>query len=273
MKNEKEEVEEYFDKYAKMYNSGKYPSVMNTNPRAAMGFADDITWHFMLKYLPKNKDINILDAGSGDGYWAQKLIEQGYKHITLLDISEKMLDEAKIRLSKLKVEFETQYIKGNIIDMKELESDKFDYVFSQYDAVSYCLKPELALKELARVVKEHGYISVTLDTKFRRVPEYIESNYLEEAKILLKSNISNELGFPQYNLEWEELVECFEAANLEVIEVVGAPVFMHQIKPEILQKLVEDPQTRNELLKLELEHCTNRSLVNFAGHLQIIGNK
>jgi ubiquinone/menaquinone biosynthesis C-methylase UbiE len=273
LKNEREKVEIYFDKYAEMYNSGKYPSVMNTNPRTAMGFADDITWHFMLKYMPKNMDIKILDAGSGDGYWAQKLIEQGYKHITLLDISEKMLDEVKIRLSKLKNEFQAQYIKGNIIDMKELESDMFDYVFSQYDAVSYCLKPKLALKELARVVKKHGYISVTLDTKFRRVPEYIESNYLEEAKILLKTNISNEFGFLQYNLEWEELAECFKAAELEVIEVVGAPVFMHQIKPEILQKLVENPQNRNELLKLEFEHCTNRSLVNFAGHLQIIGKR
>lgn len=273
LKNEKEKVEEYFDKYAKMYNSSKYPHVMNTNPRSAMCFADDITWHFMLKYIPKNKDINILDAGSGNGYWAQKFIEQGYKYITLLDISEKMLEEAKVWLSKLKEKFEAQYIKGNIIDMKELESDMFDYVFSQYDAVSYCLKPELALKELARVVKKHGYVSVVLDTKFRRVSEYIESNYLEEAKILLNTNISNELGFPQYNLEWEELAGCFEAANLEVIEVVGAPVFMHQIKDEILEKLEADPHIRSELLKLELEHCTNRSLVNFAGHLQIIGKK
>ena len=271
--NENKKVEEFFDKYAKKYNSSEYPSVMNTNPRAAMGFADDITWHFMLKYIPKNKDINILEAGSGDGYCAQKFIELGYKHITLVDISEKMLDEAKIRLSKLKQKFEAQYIKGNIIDMKELKSDMFDYVFSQYDAVSYCLKPKLALKELARVVKEHGYVSVVLDTKFRRVPEYIESNYLEEAKILLNTNISNEFGFSQYNLCWEELVECFEAANLEVIEVVGAPVFMHQIKPEILMKLEENPQIRSELLRMELEHCTNRSLVNFAGHLQIIGKK
>ncbi|MFX1572339.1 MAG: methyltransferase domain-containing protein [Promethearchaeota archaeon] len=273
MKQEKAKVEEFFDKYAKRYNSGKYPSVINVNPRSAMSFADDITWHFMLKYLPKNKDINILDAGAGDGYWAQKIIELGYQHIILLDISEKMLNEAKIRLSKLKKKVEVQYIKGNIINMKDLKSNTFDYVFSQYDAISYCLKPNLALKELARVVKEHGYVIVVLDTKFRRVPEYIESNHLEEAKMLLKTNISNEFGFPQYNLCWEELVEYFEAANLEVIEVVGAPVFMHQINHEILEKLEEDPHTRRKLLKLELEHCTNKSLVNFAGHLQIIGKK
>ena len=147
VKNEKEKVEEFFDEYAEVYDSGKYPSVMNTNPRTAMSFADDITWHFMLKYIPKNKDIKILDAGAGDGYWAEKFIELGYEHLTLLDISEKMLDEAKIRLSKLKEKFEAQFIKGNIIDMKELKSDLFDYAFSQYDAVSYCMKPKQALKE------------------------------------------------------------------------------------------------------------------------------
>lgn len=273
LNNKKEKVEEFFDQYAEIYNSGTYPSVINTNPRSAMSFADDIIWHFMLKYIPENKDINILDAGAGDGYWSQKIIELGYKHITLLDISEKMLNEAKIRLSNLKSKCEVQYIKGNIIDMKDLKSNTFNYVFSIYDAVSYCLKPKLALIELARVVKEHGYVIVVLDTKFRRVSEYIESNYLEEAKILLNTNISNEFGFPQYNFCWEELAECFEAANLEVIEVVGAPVFVHQIKHEILEKLEEDPQTRSELLRLELENCTNRSLVNFAGHLQIIGKK
>jgi ubiquinone/menaquinone biosynthesis C-methylase UbiE len=273
VKNERDKVEEFFDKYAKIYPSGEYPSVMNTNPRAAMGFADDITMHFMLKYLPKNKNIKILEVGAGDGNWAQKLIELGYQNITLLDISEKMLKEAKIRFSKLKNECDVQYIKGDILDMNDLSSNAFDFVYSQYDAVSYCLKPKLALKELARVVKENCYVSVVLDTKFRRVPEYIESNYIEEAKILLETNISNEFGFPQYNLSWEELAECFETANLEVIEVVGAPVFMHQIKSDILPKLVGDPYTRSELLNIELEHCTNRSLVNFAGHLQLIGKK
>ena len=273
LKNEKEKVEEFFDKYAEIYNSDKLPSVMNTNPRSAMSFADDITWHFMLKYIPKNKDINILDAGAGDGYWAQKIVELGYRHITLLDISEKMLNKAKLRLSKLKLKFEVQYIKGNIIDMKDLKSNMFNYVFSQYDAVSYCLKPKMALKELARVVKKNGYVIVVLDTKFRRIPEYIESNHIEEAKILLKTNISNEFGFPQYNLCWGELAECYEEAGLRVIEVVGAPVFMHQVKYEMLEKLVVDPKIRAELLKIELEYCTNRSLINFAGHLQMVGQK
>jgi ubiquinone/menaquinone biosynthesis C-methylase UbiE len=74
LKNEKEKVEDIFDKYAEIYNSDELPSVMNSNPRSAMSFADEIILHFLLKYIPKNKDINILDVGAGNGYWVKKIM-------------------------------------------------------------------------------------------------------------------------------------------------------------------------------------------------------
>ncbi len=266
MKKGKPEVESFFDQYAKDYNYDELPP-------GAMRFADDITWHFIVKYLPKNLNANILDAGAGEGYWAQKLIEIGYKNITLLDISQGMLNEANKRLSKLNVKTNIQFIKGDISNMKELEENKFDFVFSQYDAVSYCMKPKLAMKELARVAKKNTYIIVSLDSKFTRVIEFIEAEQISDLKKLLKTNISNEMGFPSYNLTWEELAECYEEAGVRVLEVVGAPVFMHLINEEISKKLESDPKIRGELLNIELENCTNKSLVNFAGHLQMIGKK
>ena len=62
-------------------------------------------------------------------------------------------------------------------------------------------------------------------------------------------------------------------AGLEVIEVVGAPVFMHQVKEKVLRRIEKDRKLRGELLRIELQNCTNKTLVNFAGHLQIIGRK
>lgn len=272
MKKEKTKVEKFFDKYAKDYVSDDLPPGI-INARAAMSFANDITWHFMLKYIPQNKEVKILDAGAGDGYWTQKLIELGYKNVTLLDLSQKMLNEARRRLSNLSHGIKIRVIKGDIVDMNMFDSNIFDYVFSQFDAVSYCLNPKKATKELSRVVKKNRYIIVSLDTKFRRVPEFIEANQLVKAKKLLKTNISDEMGYPQYNLTWEELAEYYEEAGIEVIEVIGAPVFMHQINEEILEKLEKDPEIRNKLLEMELEYCTNKSLVNFAGHLQMVGKK
>ncbi|MFX1592351.1 MAG: class I SAM-dependent methyltransferase [Promethearchaeota archaeon] len=266
MKKKKSEVERYFDQYAKDYTYDDLPP-------GAMRFADDITWHFIVKYLPKNLNAKILDAGAGEGYWTQKLIEIGYKNIILFDISEGMLNEAKKRLSKINFEVNLRYIKGDITNIKDLEKNTFDYVFSQYDAVSYSLQPKLAMKELARVAKKNSHIVVSLDSKYSRVLELIEAEQITELKKLLYTNISNEMGFPTYNLTWEELAECFEEAGLRVLEVVGAPVFMHLVNEEISEKLELDSKIRDELLKIELENCTNKSLVNFAGHLQIIGKK
>jgi S-adenosylmethionine-dependent methyltransferase len=269
----KTKVEKTFDKYAEGYSSGAFAPPTYDTYRAAMSFADDITWHFLTKYLPKRKSIKILDAGGGDGFWAQKLVELGYRNIVLTDVSQGMLDEAAKRFAQLKMKHNVKLLKSDITNMKELETACFDFVFSQYDAVSYCLKPAKAVKELARVAKKSAHIIVCLDTKFRRVPELIEAGLVDEAEKLLETNISYDFDFPQYNLTWEEFSECFKNAGLIVLEVIGAPVFMHQVDERMLKKLEADPKIRNRLLQIELAYCTDRSLVNFAGHLQIVGKK
>jgi ubiquinone/menaquinone biosynthesis C-methylase UbiE len=269
----KSKVEILYDKYAKGYSSGKFVPLAYENARTAMNFADDITWHFFKKYVPTDKTIKILEAGAGDGFWAARFVELGYRNIVLSDISQGMLKEAKKRFSKLRKKHNAQFIKLDICDMKKFKTGSFDYVFSQYDAVSYCMNPRKAMMELARVAKKRANVIVCLDTKFRRVPELIEARQIGKAHELLETNISHDFGHPQYNLTWEELADYYEKAGLDVIEVIGAPVFVHQIRGDVLEGLEKDTRVRSRLLKIELEHCTNRSLVNFAGHLQMVGRK
>jgi hypothetical protein len=135
------------------------------------------------------------------------------------------------------------------------------------------MKPARAMKELARVAKRGSYIVASLDTKYRRVPELIEAGQVGKAKELLETNISYDFFHPQYNLTWEKLEEFGKRADLQVIETIGAPVFMHRIDEKILEKLERNPSIRKELIKIELENCTNRSLINLAGHLQIVCRK
>ena len=267
----KSKVESIYDTYAKEYSGDFAPTTFDTS-RSALSFANDITWHFITKYIPKNKSIKILDAGAGDGYWSEKLVQLGYKNIVLSDISKEMLEEAKNRFKKIK-NHNCEFIKTDISNMKELKSHSFDFVFSQFDPVSYSMKPDKAMKELARVAKKNAYVIASLDTKYRRVSELISAEQIKEAKHLLKTNISYDFIHPQYNLTWEELETYSKQATLKVIELIGAPVFMHQVDEKILKKLEKDPHIRKELLKIELQNCTNKSLINFAGHLQIVCKK
>jgi len=267
----KSKVESIYDKYAKDYSGDFAPTTFDTS-RSALSFANDITWHFITKYLPKNKSIKILDAGAGDGYWSEKLAKLGYKNIVLSDISQEMLNEARNRFNKIK-NHNCEFVKADISNMKEFKANSFDFVFSQFDPVSYCMKPAEAMKELARVAKKNAFIVASLDTKFRRVPELISAGQIKEAKHLLKTNISYDFVHPQHNLTWEELERFSKNAKLKVIDIIGAPVFMHQVNEKVLEKLEKDSVIRKELLKIEMDNCTNKSLINFAGHLQIVCKK
>ena len=49
------------------------------------------------KYID-SKDKKLIDVGGGDSFLVDKLIEEGYTHITLLDISPRAIERAKERL-------------------------------------------------------------------------------------------------------------------------------------------------------------------------------
>ncbi|MHA1585183.1 MAG: class I SAM-dependent methyltransferase [Promethearchaeota archaeon] len=268
-------VENIYDKYAEDYNGDFAPSTFNTG-RAGLSFCNDITMFYLKKYLPSNKSLLIVDIGAGDGYWVEKLIELGYYNFLLTDLSQNMLKEAKKRFNKFVAadkNLKIQYTKADIRDLNSIESNSFDFVMSLFDPVSYCLDPPKAMKELARIAKPGANIIVSLDTKYRRVPELIEAKQIDKVEELLKSNISYDFGHAQYNLTWEELEQDFKQARLEVLETIGAPVFMHQVKREILTELEKNSLIHKRMLEIELKNCTNKSLINFAGHLMMIGRK
>ena len=62
------------------------------------------------------KTANIIDIGGGDSFLVDNLIELGYQNITLLDISKKAIERAKLRLGK----------KGENVKWIEADASKFN---------------------------------------------------------------------------------------------------------------------------------------------------
>jgi 2-polyprenyl-3-methyl-5-hydroxy-6-metoxy-1,4-benzoquinol methylase len=63
-----------------------------------------------------SKTAKIIDVGGGDSFFVDKLLEQGYENITVLDISETAINRAKKRLGE-KSEMVT-WIVSDIVDFK-----------------------------------------------------------------------------------------------------------------------------------------------------------
>src|SRR4030095_230932 len=82
-----------WDHWHKIYNSKneKELSWFQKSPATSMKFIRSL-----------NLDLNskIIDIGSGDGRFIEALVEEGYRDITALDISEAAIKRAKKRLGE-----------------------------------------------------------------------------------------------------------------------------------------------------------------------------
>lgn len=66
----------------------------------------DVSWYqpnpsfsldLISKYIP-NKNIQMIDVGGGDSFLADKLVEERFTNLSVLDISQRAIDRAKERL-------------------------------------------------------------------------------------------------------------------------------------------------------------------------------
>lgn len=100
------------------------------------------------------KDKNILDYGCGIGLNTEKYLKYLPKKITGIDISEISLQKARKRVKlyeNQKVEF-----KQDNCENLSLENESFELVYGT--GVLHHLKLDLAIKEIARVLKKDGKI-------------------------------------------------------------------------------------------------------------------
>ncbi|MFY8107519.1 MAG: methyltransferase domain-containing protein [Bacteroidia bacterium] len=74
-----------------------------------------------------NKNVKILIPGCGNAYEAEYLIQQGFKNIHLVDISDTLVDKLK---SNFKNEIESGQIKISKSDFFEIE-ETYDLIFEQ----------------------------------------------------------------------------------------------------------------------------------------------
>jgi len=103
-----------------------------------------------------SKDAEIIDVGGGDSKLVDKLLELGFKNITVLDISAKALKRAQERLEQ-----RVDRIKWIECDIREFDSD-YKYDIWHDRALLHFLTSEEDLKnyvDLTRKhVKESGYL-------------------------------------------------------------------------------------------------------------------
>ena len=84
MKENKYDNSDFFSQYSQM-------------SRSVEGLKGAGEWHVLQKMLPDFAGKRVLDLGCGFGWHCVYAIEHGATHVTGIDISKKMLEEARKR--------------------------------------------------------------------------------------------------------------------------------------------------------------------------------
>lgn len=112
MKENKYDNSDFFSQYSQM-------------SRSVEGLKGAGEWHVLQKMLPDFAGKRVLDLGCGFGWHCVYAIEHGATHVTGIDISEKMLEEAQKRNPSPLIEYQCMAIEDF-----DFQPDTYDIVIS-----------------------------------------------------------------------------------------------------------------------------------------------
>jgi len=141
------------------YWNHRYAGYSKVNQKELEGIQRERWKKQFERLLPANKNLKVLDIGTGPGFFTIILEELGYTNITGIDVSEKMLEVAKENIQKYgKKNSSIQLIQMDAQSL-EFKPKSFDIIVSR-NLTWNLEKPQQAYSEWLRVLKPNGALFI-----------------------------------------------------------------------------------------------------------------
>ncbi|MGM5482662.1 MAG: class I SAM-dependent methyltransferase [Nanobdellota archaeon] len=223
---------------------------------------------FIKKYIDKN-DI-VLDAGGGTGY-NSILMAKISKHVTLLDISPKILEVAKQNVREQKLENKINLCQGDISNLEKFSDGQFTFVVCVGDSISYVLEKRFdAMKELTRVAKSGAFLVIGCDSKYGFMRQYLKKGNLKEVTRINKNHETYcGMGPRTYVYTVDEMKQLLNMYGCDVLEVASTPTLTDTVD----RSQFYEEEKWDKLKKLEMELCRRPELLGIGNHLLFVAKK
>lgn len=222
-------------------------------------------------YLPKHP-CRILDIGGGNGYTAIAYAQKGHT-VTLVDISEEMLSEARRFARKADVTEQIEFHHADLIDIpNRFDRQTFDVILC-HNVIGYMKDISAAIRVICQSIKPKGILSLI------SVNRYSES-YREILQQLNPKAALEKLGASTYASQiFETSIKLYTADDImELLQGEGCSVIgRHGIRciidyiPD--NDIKEDPTFYAQLERLEKAMSSQYPYYSLARYFQIVAQK
>lgn len=226
----------------------------------------------------------VLDAGSGPGRFALEMAKANAK-VTLLDISSKQLQLARIRFQQASIERTAEgFVHGDICDLAMFSDGAFDVTVCFGGALSYvCERRIQAAAELVRVTRPGGLILVSVMSllgaalNILYVPEMLEDpgnaafgkpgffEVLSHGDLDLTDALSRQP--PMHLYRSNELKALFGECAL--VEAAGSNVTIRPHSPG-LDVIAANPKAWATVVEFERRMCTSPGMIECGDHMIMV---
>lgn len=223
MKENKYDNDNFFNKYKQM-------------PRSVEGLKAAGEWHVLKQMLPSLSNKRVLDLGCGFGWHCRYAVEQGAQSVVGIDISEKMLNEAKKNTDCKAIE----YIQMPIEDI-HYPVDTFDLVISSL-ALHYVEPLEEVFHKINNCLVSGGHFVFSVENPIFTANEK-QDWYTDEAGNLLHWPVDNYFyeGIRETNFLGEKVLKYHRMMTTYINTLVGAGFeIVELIEPKPEPKMLEE---------------------------------
>ena len=227
--------------------------------------------------------VSILDLGGGAGAYSFPLAKKGYK-VTLADLSETLLAQAKKQKEEDKVQNLISCDQVNATDLSCYKDNSFDVVllFGPLYHLTEKSEREKCVGEIRRVLKTGGKVfasfiphlsgSIALVQRFCWSPDQVDINTLEECFDTGKFKNLSDKGFQEgYYPTSEEIEKLFLENGFDKLLVRSIRGFGYE-KEDVIYKF-KNKNVFTKLLDLINSTAEDKSIIEMCGHAMYVGVK
>lgn len=226
-----------------------------------------ILWRDLLEQIPgiENGGLSILDAGAGQGNFALQLAQKNH-HLTLCDLSSKMLQDAQTLFAEHGLESKVRFIHTSVQELSDHIEEQYDIVLF-HAVLEWLADPEETLKQLLKFIKPGGYLSLMFYSRTGLIYQnlthgnfdYILNDTLSgDGKTLTPTNPQNP----------EDVDFWLEKAGLNKLVKSGVRVFYDGISRERRKQLSEE-----DILALEKKFSRVEPYCSLARYVHVLCQK